>query len=267
MTLATNEVTAGRQVTRRLPRITGDIGYLAVAFGLLVAVWWLLSLQLRPWVPAPTEVLAAGAAAVSSSHFYADVAITLRRVVLAFIVAGATGAIVGVAIGLSRRVEAFSLPILAVALAIPDPVYIIFAILALGTGESAPLAALIIAIAPFVTNIVRSAVHGRDLGLDAMAAVYGIPRRRHLSGVVLPQLVPAFASAGRTAFALSWKIVVVVEALSRPDGIGSAIFNAFRLLRMRDMFALAILFTLIMEIIERGLLARVQRRFESWRQP
>ena len=247
----------------RLRPIATGVGDVVIAFGLLLAVWWLLSLNLRPWVPPPADTWQAAREAVTSSAFYDDLFLTLRRVVTAFAAAAVLGSVLGVVVGMSRRAEAFSLPILAVALAIPDPVYIIFTILALGTEEVSAVVALTLAIAPFVTNIVRSSVDSRDRTLDDMATVYGISRWRALRGVLLPQLVPAFLVAARTSFALSWKIVVVVEALSRPDGIGAAIFTSFRLLRMREMVALAILFTVLMEVIERVGLGAVQRRL-AW---
>lgn len=247
-------------------RLLSRAAELVVAFGLLLAVWSLLSVLARPWVPTVTDTFQAAVDALRSGAFYEGLLITLRRVVLAFLVAGTGGALLGLAVGLSRRSEAFFLPLLAVALAIPDPVYIIFSILALGTSEMSAVVALTLAIAPFVTNIVRSSVDSRDRGLDDMAWVYGVAPRRALRHVLLPQLVPAFQAAARTSFALSWKIVVVVEALSRPDGIGAAIFSSFRLLRMREMVALAILFTIVMEVIERVVVAGLQARAgKGWR--
>ena len=64
--------------------------------------------------------------ALASAGFYADMALTLGRVLVAFTAASVVGCALGIAVGLSRRTEAFFQPLLAVGLAIPDPVYIIF---------------------------------------------------------------------------------------------------------------------------------------------
>lgn len=265
MTAVSNAMDVRAGLRRRAPALLRDAGYVLAAFALLLLAWWLLSLRLRPWLPTPAATYQAGVAALGSGEFYSDMLITLRRVLIAFVVAGTAGSLLGVLVGLSRKVEAAVLPVLAVALAIPDPVYIIFAILALGAGEGASVVALLLAIAPFVTNIVRASVDDRDVQLDEMVAVYGVSRGHFLRDVLLPQLVPAFKAAARTAFALSWKIVVVVEALSRPEGIGAAIYQSFRVLRMREMLALAILFTVLMEIIERVGLGSLERRQQPWR--
>lgn len=202
---------------------------------------------------------------LGSAAFYEDLGLTLLRVLAAFVAATLLGGILGIAVGLSKRAEAFFQPLLAVGLAVPDPVYIIFAILAVGVGEGAGFVALTIALTPFVSNIVRSSVHARDATLDEMVKVYRIPPWRAFRHSLFPQLIPALVTAARFSFALSWKLVVVVEALGQPDGIGAAIFQAFNLLRMREMLALAILFTVLMQVLERGVVAHIERRVLNWR--
>mgnify|MGYP001058013101 CR=1 FL=1 len=236
------------------------------AFVSLLAVWFILSIVVRPWVPTPAATVLAMYKALGSAEFYQDLLLTLGRVLVAFAGATIIGSTLGIATGLSRRADAFFRPLLAIALAIPDPVYIIFAILALGIGEQAGFVALTIAITPFVANIVRSSVHARDFYLDEMVQVYRIPIWTAFWHNLVPQLVPALLTAVRNSFALSWKLVVVVEALGQPEGLGAAIFQSFRLLRMREMLALAILFTILMELIERGALGRLERRLLRWRQ-
>lgn len=98
-----------------------------------------------------------------------------------------------------------------------------------------------------------------------MAQVYHLPRAVRLTAVLFPQLVPAFLTAMRFSFALSWKLVVVVEAIGQPDGIGAAIFNSFRLLRMREVAATALIFIIAMQLLERGVLARIEKKLLRWR--
>jgi NitT/TauT family transport system permease protein len=81
--------------------------------------------------------------------------------------------------GLNRQIAAFFRPTVVIGLAIPDLVYIIVAILVLGTEESSGLIALVIALVPFVVNIVVGGVRARDQGLDEMSAVYRLGRRRY----------------------------------------------------------------------------------------
>lgn len=238
----------------------------AVAIGSMLLIWHVMSIFYRPWVPDIGATLIAMRDQLGSPKFWDAFVITLVRVLTAFAAASVVGAIVGLVIGLNERAEAFCQPLLALALAVPDPVYIIFAILAFGTGELAGFIALTVAVVPFIANIVRSNVHARDRSLDEMAQIYHLPRSVRLVAVLIPQLVPALLTAMRFSFALSWKLVVVVEAIGQPDGIGSAIFHSFRQLRMREVAAIAIIFIIVMQLLERGVLGRIEKRLLRWRQ-
>lgn len=100
--------------------------------------------------------------------------------------------------------EAFFPPLVVISLAIPDPVYIILAILVLGTEESSRLIAMTIALVPFVVNIVVAGVHARDVGLDEMSGAYRFGAKRYLVDVIGYQIAPALLAAARTSFAFSW---------------------------------------------------------------
>ena len=58
-----------------------------------------------------------------------------------------------------------------------------------------------------------------------------LPVRRGtwLRHVLVPQLEPYVVAAARSGLALVWKIVLVVELLGRPDGVGYAISYYFQL--------------------------------------
>lgn len=255
---------------RAWPRRPLDLGNsrlaaAAVALISILIIWHACSIAFRPWVPAIDATFIEISRNIASRTFWSDFALTLGRVLSAFAAASALGAGMGILIGLNEKAEAFFQPLLALALAVPDPVYIIFAILAVGTGEMAGFMALTIAVLPFVANIVRSNVQARDTTLDEMAQVYHLPRPVRMAAVLFPQLVPAFLTAMRFSFALSWKLVVVVEAIGQPDGIGASIFNSFRLLRMREVAATALIFIIAMQLLERGVLGRLEKKLLRWR--
>lgn len=146
----------------------------------------------------------------------------------------------------------------------PDPGYFILALLLLGTDEWVAVLALIVAVIPFVVHAVDAGVRARDRGLDEMSRVYQLSRHAYLTEVVGRQLAPVVAGAARIALAFSWKVVVLMEALTQPDGIGAQIYYAFRLLRPADMIAYAILFMILMRLIEVLVLTRVERRLSAW---
>jgi NitT/TauT family transport system permease protein len=216
-TLPPDEVSLQQRKLRR----TKAVG-VSLALLVLLGVWQLLAEFTRPWVPSPYDTAMSIWKALHDPQFYQNMMLTWWRLLLSFVASTLIGVIIGFAMGLSRKVEAFFAPLLALALAVPDPVYIIFAALGVGTGELAGFIALTLAVTPFVINVVRASVHARDRTLDEMATVYRLPPHSAFRHALVPQIVPALITAGRFSFALSWKIVILVEALTYPLGIGDA---------------------------------------------
>ncbi len=237
----------------------------ALAIILLFALWHILALYNRPWVPSITDTVESMKRAVTSAQFYSDMVVTWQRLLAAFVVSTLLGVCIGTLMGFNRSFDAFAAPLVAMALAVPDPVYVIFASLALGTGGVAGFIALVMAVVPFVINVVYAGIGARDRSLDEMAKIYHIPASRNFRHSIIPQLVPSLLIATRFAFALSWKVVILVEALTCPDGIGARIYNYFHVLRMRDAVALAILFCVLMQLVEWLVFVPLERRLLRWR--
>lgn len=223
----------------------------AVAAVLGLVVWETVSFFSGQWVPSVSEVFRSLVAVLTDPGTLGQAWVTLRRVAIVTIAAIAIGVVIGIATGFSWVLRAFLRPILVISLAIPDLVYIIMAILVLGATESSGLVAVTIAIVPLVTNAVVGAVLDRDANLDEMARTYRFSRADYARHVVLEQLKPAMSAAVKTGFAFAWKLVVLMEALTMPDGIGARIYEGFRYLRPQDMLAYAIIFIVIMKLIER----------------
>ena len=98
-----------------------------------------------------------------------------------------------------------------------------------------------------------------------MAAVFGFSRMKRLRHVVLPQLAPFFAAATRSGLSLVWKIVLVVELLGRPNGVGFEIGTAFQLFDVATLLAYALPFTALMLAIESFLVQPFERHVSRWR--
>ncbi|MGE0217489.1 ABC transporter permease [Mycolicibacterium sp.] len=221
---------------------------LAIAVGL--AAWQLASISSEGWVPSLSDLAEATTTVFASDTLWTDVLITLRRVLLVWAGSVLIGLAVGVAAGFSWRLRAFLRPVLAIALAVPDVVYIIIVILMLGTAESSGIVAVTLAIVPLVVNVTMASVMARDLRLDEMAAAYRFGPLTYARQVLWWQLRPAAEAAARTSFAFSWKLIVLLEAITSPDGIGARIMQEFKFLRPAEMIVYAVFFTILMKGIE-----------------
>ena len=68
--------------------------------------------------------------------------------------------------------------------------------------------------------------------------------------IFLPQLTPFLVGAARSGLALVWKIVLVVELLGRPNGVGYAISYYFQLFDVRAVLGYSVAFSIVMLAIE-----------------
>ncbi|GAB3842552.1 ABC transporter permease [Nesterenkonia populi] len=215
-----------------------------------LAGWQLLSVFSDGWVPGIGQIVERSDNVWSGNDVIGDTLTTLRRIFTVFLFTVILGTIIGVAAGFSRRLRAFLRPILTIALAIPDLVYIIMIILVLGLAESSGLTALVLAICPLVVNVVMNATIDRNKSLDEMAKTYRFSLGTYAAQVLWYQLKPAIHAGTRTAFAFSWKLMVLLEGLTQNTGIGAAIMDHFDFRRVPEMIVLAVYFTILMKLIE-----------------
>lgn len=251
---------------QRMVAAGNSVLYPLIAIALLVLVWEPLSRYVSVgFIPTPRQVLDALVTNAQRLETYKVILITLRRVLISFVGAGLIGISLGIAMGLLKWVHQFSLPYVVVMMAIPGPVYVIMALLILGLNEWSSMTALMIAVTPYVANVVYQGTMARNPNLDEMTTHYHIRGFARLRHVILPQISPAILTGARTAFALSWKLVVLMEAMSRSDGIGAEILHGFKMLKPAQVLAFTTMFMIVMVAVELLVFKRLERYLLRWR--
>lgn len=227
-------------------------------------VWYGIGMFV-PRLPVVHEVAGAAWNLLTTPASYVDLLATFRRVMIGFVGAFIIGVPIGIIMGASPIWRGLLKPWTIGALSIPGPVAIITAILILGIGEASALVALVVSVIPYVSNILMDSVGSLDEALDDAARVFRISASDKWRHVVAPQLLPGTFAAVRTAFALSWKLVVVIEALGTSRGVGSQMQRSFRVLDVATGIAWAAVFTLIMWGMEVLVFKRIERHLLRWR--
>ncbi|MGA0531178.1 ABC transporter permease [Hansschlegelia sp. KR7-227] len=243
------------------------LGWWAASLGAFVLAWQFAAMIYGEPKLLPTPALV-GASLVNLAEtgaLFKNLAITVARVAASFLLAMALGSALGIAMGMSRTVDRFLGPWVVVFLNLPALVIIMLCYVWFGLVESAAVAAVAINKIPNVAVTLRegAAALSRDLG--EMASIYRFGRWKTLRHVILPQLAPYFAAAARSGLALVWKIVLVVELLGRPNGVGFEMQTAFQLWDVAAILAYALAFGLIVQAIELGVLQPWERAANRWR--
>jgi NitT/TauT family transport system permease protein len=233
---------------------------------LLIAAWYVGAHFAGPrQLPDPQAVALAIASEASSGDLFVNLGVTLLRVGLSFAIAMALGAAMGFAMGRSRLADRLGDPWLVVLLNLPALVIIVLAYIWMGLTEAAAIAAVALNKIPIAIVTVREGARSLDRGLDEMAQVFRMSRWARMRHVVLPQLAPYLAAAARSGLSLVWKIVLVVEWLGRPNGVGFEIGVAFQLFDVTKILAYALAFVAVMLLIETFLVQPLERHVSRWR--
>lgn len=241
---------------------------LATTLSLIALVLlWAVAAGLWPSraLPPPLAVWQVLVKEAASGDLPFHLAITLARVAAAFALAMAVGSIFGILLGTSRRADGFFGPWVILFLNIPALVVIVLAYIWFGLNEVAAVCAVAVNKIPNVVVTMREGARALDPRYGEMAQVYRFGALDRLRHILLPQLQPYFAAAARSGVALIWKIVLVVELLGRPNGVGFQIYLFFQLFDVAAILAYTLAFVAVMLLVELLLVQPFERHATRWR--
>lgn len=237
-----------------------------VSLTALVLAWFVASQAAGArLLPAPQSVALALIEEARSGALAFNLGVTLARVAASFLIAMVLGTVFGLLMGRHRNLDRLGDPWLVVLLNLPALVIIVLAYIWAGLTETAAIAAVALNKLPIATVTVREGARSLDASLDEMAHVFRMGPWVRLRHVVLPQLAPYLAAATRSGLSLVWKIVLIVELLGRPNGVGFEIGIAFQLFDVTRLLAYAFAFVAVMLVIETVLVQPLERHLSRWR--
>jgi sulfonate transport system permease protein len=217
-------------------------------------------------LPAPDMVRDTLVDEVRTGDLWANVRVSVERVLVGFTVGSAAGLVLGAAMGLSRRLEEYVYPLFNALSQVPVLAWVPLAMLFLGIGES--LKFVFIAFAAFLPVAVNTLRGFRGVPktyLD-VGATFRFTRRQSLWRIVLPAAVPSIFVGLRTGLTQAWLSLVTVELLASSEGLG------FLIVWGRQLFQLDLVLVGILAVGTVGLvldkgLAALEKRFLRWRPP
>jgi len=241
-----------------LPRI--------LSLAALLAIWAVAAaLAQSRLLPGPLTIGMTILADLRSGELPFQMSCTLARVTGSFAIAMLLGSIAGYAMGRSRAVDRYADSWLVVLINMPALVTIIFAYIWIGLNETAAILAVAANKLPNVIVVMREGARALDPELDEMAKAFKFSWITRIRHVVIPQLAPYLAASSRSGLSIVWKIVLVVELIGRPNGVGFVLGSAFSLFDMAKILSYAISFIVLMLVIEGLLVQPLERRAIRWR--
>ena len=259
-------VTFARSETGRSLRLSRGPWVSIISVAGFVLMWFVAAeVAQSRLLPGPGAVLEYIYEETVYGDLLAELGITLWRVVASFFVAMVIGCAIGLIMGEMPAVNRVLDPWLIVLLNLPALVIIILAYVWFGLNEAAAIGAVALNKIPNVVVTLREGARALDPGLAEMARAYRLTPWSKFRNVTMPQLQPYFAAASRTGISLIWKIVLVVELLGRPNGVGFELHLNFQLFNVTAILGYTVAFVAVMLAIEYLLVQPLERYSSRWR--
>jgi ABC-type nitrate/sulfonate/bicarbonate transport system permease component len=216
-------------------------------------------------LPLPHEVLAAAIKLTETGELPRDIAASLGRVVLGFLVAAVLGVGLGTMIGRSRTIEKLLDPALELMRPVPPLAFLPVFVLWFGVGESSKVAFITYsAFFPIFTTTTEG-IKYVDILLIRAAQTLGASEREIFRLVVLPAALPSIITGLRVGFAQCLFVIVAAEFIAADSGLGFLINDSRSFFLMSNMLVGAAAIGLI-GFVFNGLLRRLEARLLRWRE-
>lgn len=235
---------------------------------LLIVTWSIIAnaFDLVDTISSPTLVATEMVELVVSGDAIPHVYDTMRRVIYGFVLTTIVGTVLGVAMGMSDFWRVALQDYITVGLALPSIFAAVFTAMWFGISDVTPMVAAALIAFPFLTQNVYEGVKNIDYRLLEMSSSFGVSRNRVIWRVIIQSILPEWFAGARYSFAIAWKITTLAELVAAGSGIGFMIELQMQRLSLTGVIAWTGLFTVIILIVEYGILQQIEKRVFDWRE-
>ena len=240
---------------------------LVVPASLFIA-WYLASAQ--GWLPEqvlppPAYVFATAIEMIASGEIFYHAGVSLQRVVTGFLFGTAAGLALGMAIGLSRRLDDYMRPLFLAFAQIPTLGWIPLLMLIFGIGET--LKVIVIAKGALVPTTLNTAAGIRAVPANFVEVGHALrfSRWQTLRLIVLPGAIPSIFTGIRYGLTHSWTALVGVELLASSEGLGYLLVWGRQMFWLDVVIVAMIAIGIVGFIMDQGFEAS-ERYVQRWKQ-
>jgi ABC-type nitrate/sulfonate/bicarbonate transport system permease component len=227
-----------RAHTRRLA--TGAAGLLVLA-----VAWQIAAMIVRDPVFLPSVAQTAHAFVhyfnrpypSQSKPLWYDAAVSLRRILVGFVIGVIAGVALGAAMSASQVVRHLIDPVIEVLRPLPPLAFIPLFIIWFGIGELPKEVLIIIGVIPIMAVATVAALDEVPEDLRLCARTLGAARAYTLLHVQIRSALPGILTGMRICMAASWTSIVAVELIAATSGLGFLIMQAGDYLNTSLVFA------------------------------
>jgi ABC-type nitrate/sulfonate/bicarbonate transport system permease component len=215
-------------------------GILLSAASLVLAflIWQLLSTFIfNPFlIPPPLEVIRTAIPMIMSGEIFADVSISMSRILVGFFSGSLIGVIFGVLLGRIRVLHELLDPIMELLRYLSPTAMIPIAVIWFGIGEMSKYFLIFWGTFFIVLINTTAGVWRAPITRQRAAECLGANRLQIFLMVVIPSAVPYIVTGMRVAMASSFMSIIPAEILAADSGIGYLLQKSSMLLQTNRIF-------------------------------
>jgi NitT/TauT family transport system permease protein len=230
-----------------------DSIFTLISFFLIIAIWKIISLSvsLEIILPSPEKTIISLFNLLKTKDFFLIILLSIERGLIGFIISLILGLLIGFFSGFNKIFNKIFEPVLVIIRSTPVMSVILIALIWF-KSNNVPIFASFLMSFPIVCTNVKEGINNIDSRLINMAAIYKIKKRRIISEIYLPSIVPFLIAAISTSFGIGWKVIIAAEVLSQPKyAIGTSLQNSKLYLNIDEVFAWTIVAILIGYLFEK----------------
>lgn len=229
-----------------------------------IGIWWTLALSGFK-LPTPPEVIASAVRLLSDGTLEGDIAASLRRVLIGFVLGTALAIPVGFLMGWYVTARALIEPWVQFFRTIPPLAIIPLAIVLLGIEETPKI--FVIFLAAFLACVISTfqGVVNVDKTLINAARVLGAKDGRIFLRVVIPASTPFILVGMRVGLGSAWATLVAAELIAAQEGLGYRMQAAQLYYDLPTIFVGLITIGVLGLVMDR-LILLAERRLTGWQE-
>ena len=202
---------------------------------------------------------------MNTGELWVHIFISVKRVLVGFLIASVLGVLFGLGFAASRRATAYLISLIELLRPIPPIAWIPLAILWFGIGD--PPSYFIVTIGAFFPIFVNAFNGIRSVHPSHVLAAkcLGADRKLLLTNVLLPAALPSIMTGLRVGLGIAWTSVIAAELVGAQSGLGYMI-QLNRILLHTDKIVVGMIsIGVIGSLMNHGMLA-LERRWLVWQE-
>ena len=248
------------------------VGLMVSSLPLFIAAWWLLALFLQGqhfyYLPTPLEVWNALVQAwswdpVTHQSLLTNINASLGRFIVGFLLAMSMAVPLGLIIGYSSIVDAFTKPIVEVLRPVPPIAWVPFLLLALGLFWGPVITIFIGVFFPVLSNVIFGVRSVEPLLIDA-AKTQGASKWQMFAKVIFPSSVPYIMAGLKIGVGIGWMCIVAAELFAAKGGGVGVLITAGQAIGRYDIMFAGMVVIGVLGIVTLALSEFLEKRVKKW---